>query len=198
MRVGDPRLADVDDVDAVAPSLPDVRRHLRVQVLGTDVRLGGEQELDVLLGRVRRQVSRVSCSMRDVPAPRGTACWPPSVGRVSESQRGAVGARASRQTQTRSTRNRESRERSGMRQCGAAARTGAAASCTAAASANSASSALASSRQEQTCATNDARRVRTAESDADGRESAKSALLPRERRAVSGQRETIGRALSER
>jgi len=47
-----PSLANVQDVDSVITAAPDVRGHLTVAVAGSDVRLGGQEELDVSLGRV--------------------------------------------------------------------------------------------------------------------------------------------------
>jgi len=45
-----PSLSDVQDVDTVGSSFPDVVLHGLVTVLGTDVTLGREEELDVLGG----------------------------------------------------------------------------------------------------------------------------------------------------
>jgi len=47
-----PGLADVDHVDTVRASLPEVRLHVHLEVLGTEMRLGGKQHLDVLRRRV--------------------------------------------------------------------------------------------------------------------------------------------------
>ena len=47
-----PRLADVDDVDAVGPGLPQVGLHVHLEVLCAEVALGSEEHLNVLLGGV--------------------------------------------------------------------------------------------------------------------------------------------------
>ena len=43
-----PGLANVDDVDAVGPRLPQVRLHVHLQVLAANMALGGQQHLNVL------------------------------------------------------------------------------------------------------------------------------------------------------
>ena len=45
-------LANVDDIDTVGASLPQVRLHVHLEVLGSEMALGGEEHLDVLLRRV--------------------------------------------------------------------------------------------------------------------------------------------------
>lgn len=47
-----PGLANVQDVDTVGPGLPQVGLHVHLQVLGTEVALGSEEHLNVLLGGV--------------------------------------------------------------------------------------------------------------------------------------------------
>lgn len=47
-----PGLANVDNVDSVWASLPEVVVHVNLQVLGTEVALGSQEELDVLSGGV--------------------------------------------------------------------------------------------------------------------------------------------------
>ena len=47
-----PGLANVDDIDTVSSGLPEVRFHVNLQVLGSKVRLRGEEHLDVLGRRV--------------------------------------------------------------------------------------------------------------------------------------------------
>lgn len=47
-----PGLANVDDIDTVGARLPQVRLHVHLEVLGTEMRLGGKQHLDVLRRRV--------------------------------------------------------------------------------------------------------------------------------------------------
>jgi hypothetical protein len=51
-----PCLAHVDDVDAVVSPLVDVPLHLEIAVLGPQMALGGQHELDVLL--LLRQLQR--------------------------------------------------------------------------------------------------------------------------------------------
>ncbi len=46
-----PRLAQVDNVDAIGTLFPNVLRHVHVGKLGAQVALGREQGVDVLLGR---------------------------------------------------------------------------------------------------------------------------------------------------
>ena len=50
-----PSLAEVDEVDPVSAALVDVRKHCLLDILGADVRLGGEEEVEVLLGRVENR-----------------------------------------------------------------------------------------------------------------------------------------------
>lgn len=50
-----PGLANVDHVDAILPGLPEIRLHVHLHVLAADVRLGGEQHLNVLRGGVERR-----------------------------------------------------------------------------------------------------------------------------------------------
>lgn len=47
-----PGLANVDNVDSVWAGLPEVVVHVNLQVLGAEVALGSQQELDVLSGGV--------------------------------------------------------------------------------------------------------------------------------------------------
>jgi hypothetical protein len=47
-----PSLANIDDIDTVGTSLPEVRLHVHLEVLGTQVALSSEQLLNVLLGGV--------------------------------------------------------------------------------------------------------------------------------------------------
>lgn len=47
-----PGLANVDNVDSVWAGLPEVVVHVNLQVLGTEVALGSQEELDVLSGGV--------------------------------------------------------------------------------------------------------------------------------------------------
>lgn len=47
-----PGLANVQDVDTVGPGLPQVRLHVHLEVLATEVALGSEEHLNVLLGGV--------------------------------------------------------------------------------------------------------------------------------------------------
>jgi hypothetical protein len=47
-----PGLANVQDVDTVGPGLPQVGLHVNLEVLGTEVALGSEEHLNVLLGGV--------------------------------------------------------------------------------------------------------------------------------------------------
>jgi len=47
-----PRLLDVNEVDAVGPALPEVRRHVLVELLGANVALSREESLDILLLQV--------------------------------------------------------------------------------------------------------------------------------------------------
>lgn len=50
-----PSLANIDHVDAVLASLPQVRLHVNLQVLATQVRLGSEEHLNVMAGGVERR-----------------------------------------------------------------------------------------------------------------------------------------------
>lgn len=43
-----PGLANVDDIDAVGPGLPQVRLHVHLHVLAAEMGLGGEEHLNVL------------------------------------------------------------------------------------------------------------------------------------------------------
>lgn len=45
-----PGLGDVDHIDTIRASLPEVRLHVNLEVLGTDVSLSSEEHLNVLLG----------------------------------------------------------------------------------------------------------------------------------------------------
>lgn len=47
-----PGLANVDDIDTVGASLPEVRLHVRLEVLGPEVALSCEEHLNVLGGGV--------------------------------------------------------------------------------------------------------------------------------------------------
>jgi hypothetical protein len=49
-----PGLANVQDVDSVGASLPEVRLHVHLHVLGTKVALGAQEHLNVLAGGVER------------------------------------------------------------------------------------------------------------------------------------------------
>jgi hypothetical protein len=55
-----PSLADVDDVDTIWTSLPEVRLHVNLQVLGANVSLSLDHHFDVLLGWVesRGEIAR--------------------------------------------------------------------------------------------------------------------------------------------
>lgn len=50
-----PGLANVDDIDAVWASLPEVGLHVDLEVLAANVALGGQQHLDVLSSGVERR-----------------------------------------------------------------------------------------------------------------------------------------------
>lgn len=47
-----PGLANVDNIDTVGARLPQVRLHVNLEVLGTEMRLSGKEHLDVLRRRV--------------------------------------------------------------------------------------------------------------------------------------------------
>jgi hypothetical protein len=47
-----PSLANVDNIDSIRASLPQVRRHVYLQVLGSEMALSCEKLLNVLGGRV--------------------------------------------------------------------------------------------------------------------------------------------------
>lgn len=47
-----PGLANVDDIDTVGTSLPEVRLHVNLKILGAEMGLRGQEHLDVLAGRV--------------------------------------------------------------------------------------------------------------------------------------------------
>ena len=59
-----PGLAQVDDVDTIGSSLPDVLSHLEVRVGGTNVDLGGEELLDILLPNWCDHAKEISVSTR--------------------------------------------------------------------------------------------------------------------------------------
>lgn len=50
-----PGLANVQDVDTVGAELPEVRLHVHLKVLGTEVALSGEEHLNVLRGGVENR-----------------------------------------------------------------------------------------------------------------------------------------------
>ncbi len=47
-----PGLANVDDIDSIGASLPEVRFHMNLQVLGSEVALSCEKHLNVLGRRI--------------------------------------------------------------------------------------------------------------------------------------------------
>lgn len=47
-----PGLSDVDNVDAIWTCLPDIWLHVSLQVLGTEMRLSGQEVLNVLAGSI--------------------------------------------------------------------------------------------------------------------------------------------------
>lgn len=51
-KVRVPGLANVDNVDTIWASLPEVWLHVHLEVLGTEVALGSEEHLNVLRGGV--------------------------------------------------------------------------------------------------------------------------------------------------
>lgn len=48
MQLNAPGLANVDDIDSVRARLPQVRLHVHLEILGSQVALGGQEHLDVL------------------------------------------------------------------------------------------------------------------------------------------------------
>jgi hypothetical protein len=50
-----PSLADVDNVDTICTSLPEVRLHVHLEILGSNVGLGLDQHLNILLSWVENR-----------------------------------------------------------------------------------------------------------------------------------------------